>query len=265
LRRLKPTSAKYQRQSYSKSRFLFLSRKQILVGVMGKRFTDTEKWSDPWFRGLPPTLKCVWSYICDRCDNAGVWKIDKQLAEFQIGAKIDWNKFDELFRERCTTISNEKLLIVGFIKFQFGELNENVNLHKNVLKLIEIHGMAYPYDTHTCMGTGIGKGKGKGIDNGEGELKEEFTPPEHLLDLWPDYLITRKQKKAAKTPTSLQRIVDKLSALAPDDLTLQHAILQKSIDSGWIDVFELKGAFNGTGKSGFQSNNRKVNEYDAVR
>jgi len=229
---------------------------------MGKRFTDTEKWSDPWFRGLTPQLKCLWGYICDRCDNAGVWKIDKELAEFQIGSKIDWDKADELFNERCTLLNKEKLFITGFIKFQFGSLNENVNLHKNVLKLIEIHGIAYPYDTHTCMG--LGKGKGKGKDNGKG-IKEEFTPPDHLKEIWPSYMETRRNKKAAKSNHALELIIRSLDKLAPNDLERQYQILEQSVKSGWTDVYQLKGECNGTGKNRFSSNNREVNEYDVVR
>lgn len=116
---------------------------------MAKRFTDTEKWGDSWFRELTPQLKCLWLYLCDRCDNAGVWKVDKGLAEFQIGSKIDWQKATETFSGRCTFIKEDKLLIVGFIMFQFGELNENVNLHKNVLKMLSFHGIPYPCDTHS--------------------------------------------------------------------------------------------------------------------
>jgi hypothetical protein len=140
-----------------------------------KRFTDTEKWADPWFRELSPVLKCLWSYLCDRCDNAGVWKVDKSLAEFQIGSKIKWEDATKAFGKRCVLVKEDRLLVIGFIDFQFGKLNENVNLHRNVLKLISFHGMAYPCDTHRgtdSMGYGIGIGIGIGNGLGEEEVSK---------------------------------------------------------------------------------------------
>jgi len=49
---------------------------------MGKRFTETKKWEDPWFQDLDPTMKCVWGYILDHCDNAGVWVVNTKLMGF---------------------------------------------------------------------------------------------------------------------------------------------------------------------------------------
>jgi hypothetical protein len=37
-----------------------------------KRFTETTKWADPWFRKLPLRLKSLWHWLCDTCDMAGV-------------------------------------------------------------------------------------------------------------------------------------------------------------------------------------------------
>ena len=65
-----------------------------------KRFTDTEKWKSDWFMSLSVEMKCLWIYLCDNCDNAGVWRINKKLAEVQIGKKIDWKKAIKLFSKR---------------------------------------------------------------------------------------------------------------------------------------------------------------------
>jgi len=53
-----------------------------------KRFTETEKWRDPWFRKLSAGAKLAFLYIIDNCDNAGVWTADKELADFSIGMEI---------------------------------------------------------------------------------------------------------------------------------------------------------------------------------
>ena len=50
-----------------------------------KRFTETNKWEDPWFRKLKPEMKLLWSWLLDSCDNAGIIDADIELAAFQIG------------------------------------------------------------------------------------------------------------------------------------------------------------------------------------
>jgi len=37
-----------------------------------KRFTETTKWDDPWFRKLSPTAKLLWGYITDKCNAVGL-------------------------------------------------------------------------------------------------------------------------------------------------------------------------------------------------
>jgi len=54
---------------------------------MVKRFTETTKWLDPWFRKLPAKVKIFWMYLIDSCDNAGFWIVDFELASFLIGEK----------------------------------------------------------------------------------------------------------------------------------------------------------------------------------
>lgn len=52
---------------------------------MTRRFTETGKWDDPWFRRLSPAAKLLFQFICDRCDCAGFWEIDLDAAAFHIG------------------------------------------------------------------------------------------------------------------------------------------------------------------------------------
>lgn len=52
-----------------------------------KRFTETIKWADPWFRALTPIQKCVFLYTCDTCDNAGFIEVDFEAWAFHIGCK----------------------------------------------------------------------------------------------------------------------------------------------------------------------------------
>jgi len=43
---------------------------------MAKRYSDTEKWTDPWFRGLSSDEKLMFHYLYDNCDIAGFIKLE---------------------------------------------------------------------------------------------------------------------------------------------------------------------------------------------
>jgi hypothetical protein len=108
---------------------------------MGKRFTETNKWSDKWYRGLPPDFKLAWTYITDCCDQAGVIDIDRELANFQIGTAIDWDAFAEACEDRVIVTRRGKWFITGFIKFQYGRLSPDCKPHMPVIQLLEKHGI----------------------------------------------------------------------------------------------------------------------------
>jgi hypothetical protein len=108
-----------------------------------KRFTETSKWSDPWYRALTPTAKLLWAWLCDNCDNAAVIDPDIMLATFQIGDKIEDKHFAE-FGDRIKRLPNGKIWIPKFIKFQFGELSQTSKVHASVIRLLQSHGIDYP-------------------------------------------------------------------------------------------------------------------------
>lgn len=118
---------------------------------MAKRFIDSEIWKKQWFRELSPTLKIFWIYICSNCDNCGVWEMDIQLAEFQIGAMITENEILSEFNGNIIKISDKKLFVVDFISFQYGELKEDSVPHRNVFRLLQKHNIRYPIDTLSIL------------------------------------------------------------------------------------------------------------------
>lgn len=107
---------------------------------MKKRFTDSDKWQG-WFRKLPPILKVLWEYLRDNCDCAGVWKVDKEKAKFDIGGNIPWEKVPKHFNSRIYEFEDgEKWYLTGFIEFQYGNiLNPKNNAHKGVIGALERH------------------------------------------------------------------------------------------------------------------------------
>lgn len=107
-----------------------------------KRFTDTDIWGHKWFRALDPEIKCLWFYLKDNCDAAGVWEIDFDAAQFEtkIKTKLTVNLLKNYFQNRVSffTFENREFLILtGFISFQISkELNPNFHPHKPVLQSI---------------------------------------------------------------------------------------------------------------------------------
>lgn len=120
-----------------------------------KRFTATEKWEDPWFRKLSPEHKCFWEFLCDRCDAAGVWKVDLETAEHFIGSKLDEGALLKSFGDRIQVLENGRWWIKKFIEFQYGSLSKECKPHIPVIRLLERHGINF----ETLM-----KGYAKGIN-----------------------------------------------------------------------------------------------------
>lgn len=109
---------------------------------MAKRFTDTAKWDDGWFCSLPPASKFLWTYLCDKCDHAGIWKVNIALAKFHLGSEIDFSP--KQFGDRVVVVNNEKWFLVKFIQFQYGDLNPSNKAHASVLAILKKEGLSKP-------------------------------------------------------------------------------------------------------------------------
>jgi len=93
---------------------------------MAKRFTDSRKFQDPWYRKLPPNYKLLWDYLLCTCNHAGIWKIDLEMASFCIGAgDYDLAECLTKLKERIIPIGEEKWFIPKYITFQYGDINTN--------------------------------------------------------------------------------------------------------------------------------------------
>jgi len=152
---------------------------------MKKRFTDTEKWRDPWFRKLSPKMKCAWIYLLDTCDNCGVWKCDYDQLNFNICSEITENELHETFDDRIYIINSEKIWIKNFIFFQAGKLSEACKPHKQILELLEMHNILEVF-----------KGYTKGIyrlQEKEKEKEEEEEREIHVFSEYENLKITEKE------------------------------------------------------------------------
>jgi hypothetical protein len=84
-----------------------------------KRFTDADKWEDGWFSEQPSSVKLFWIYLCDRCDQAGVWDVSWKLAAFHLG-DIDPVALKAALAGRVTEIAGgKKWFVPGFVTFQY--------------------------------------------------------------------------------------------------------------------------------------------------
>ena len=109
---------------------------------MAKRFMDNSIFEKQWFRELPVRLKIVWFYLINKCDHAGILNdLDVGLLSYQIGDNYTINEILEAFNDNIEQIGDNKFYLTKFCKFQYGELNPNVKVHKSVIKLLDKHNI----------------------------------------------------------------------------------------------------------------------------
>lgn len=146
---------------------------------MKKRFTDCDKWAKQWFRRMPPSHKCAWQYLLDHCDPAGVIRIDEELAEFQIGERIDWDEFIESCGDRIVKLDDGKLWVSGFIQFQYGNrLSRAASPQIPVLKAVEEYQLEERLE---CQGVTIVDG-GDFKNTVRKRMTQKFRDELYLLD-----------------------------------------------------------------------------------
>lgn len=104
-----------------------------------KRFTDTSIWDKPWFRRLPPRVKELWRYLCERCDAAGVIDPDWEGISFAIGEPV--GPGDVALLNGNAVDRGGKLFLPQFVEFQYGKLSRDCRPHDRVFEAIERHGL----------------------------------------------------------------------------------------------------------------------------
>ena len=101
---------------------------------MAKRFTDSAKFSDIWYRKLTILQKVIWEYLLAECNHAGILEnFDLEMMSFKIGADVTMQDLD-VFSDRIKFIKDDVLFIPKFIEFQYGTLNPQSKVHQSVLK-----------------------------------------------------------------------------------------------------------------------------------
>jgi hypothetical protein len=143
-----------------------------------KRFTETEKWRDTWFRKLAPDSKLAFLYVVDNCDAAGVWDPDYDLANFTIGREINWPGVLADLGDRVSCLHNGKWHLTRFVEFQYGELVEECRPHAKVLALLKAHEIPYKKGIYrVSIPTRIRIGQDKDRTGSEGGTGETVGAP----------------------------------------------------------------------------------------
>lgn len=179
-----------------------------------KRFTETLKWDDAWFRRLSPAAKLLWQWLCDKCDAGGVIDPDLELASFQIGMPITDAAILEL-GERVTRIADGKIHLPKFVEFQYGTPSRDCKAHRPIFLSLEKH---FP--------EGVGRRGSKGVPNPLEPLqekdKETDTAKETEKDssrasATPQQIVAEvKPKPAPALGSDLEALKSKINALKPE-------------------------------------------------
>jgi len=158
---------------------------------MAKRFTDSEKWEDPFFSNLTNDEKVIWFYMLDHCDNAGILKINIKNINYFCSTNITVEDLFTKFKGRITRITDDTCIINKFCTFQYGPdflTSTNKAVISAIKKLTELGiiqkidgtytlsiGYQYPLDTP--------KEKEKEEEQVKEEVKEEVKVDEINKDV----------------------------------------------------------------------------------
>lgn len=88
---------------------------------------------------MPHEYRDLWNYICDKCDNAGIWQADIELASIIIGEDLEETEALAHFGRRVILLDEGKWFIPSFIEFQYGELRAESKPHLSVIKILTKH------------------------------------------------------------------------------------------------------------------------------
>lgn len=170
---------------------------------MAKRFTDSDKWKNPNFRGLSGPNRWLWLYILDTCDNAGIWRVDFDLASYCIGERIDPREALETFKDKIVVIDHDKWFVPSFIEFQYGELREASKPHQSVIKNLLKHGI----NPHSLRPI---KEYPKGIDTlkDKDKDKEKNKEKENVINLHSKSSLSDSQKQDNRFKFNLQALYE---------------------------------------------------------
>lgn len=163
---------------------------------MSKRFIDSDLWTRDWFMQLAPAEKCAFMYLTTQCDAVGVWKPNRKLAEYQIGAPVDWDALLATANGNIEVLPNGKWWLVDFVHFQYGHLRDSCAPHKAYKKLLERHGLAGRERLPSSL-----QEKEKELEKDKDKEKEKDKTPDARIPGLIRYYATKYEQRTTEKPT----------------------------------------------------------------
>ncbi|MDQ8200694.1 hypothetical protein QEH56_21180 [Pelagicoccus enzymogenes] len=113
-----------------------------------KRFTETDKWKDAWFLDLSPEEKCIWMYLTDECDPAGVIEPCARILTALVGGDVDFDSFlQKAGAERIARLGCGKLWLAKFCDFQYPNgVSAKAKFHSKVRESVRKHALPIPIE-----------------------------------------------------------------------------------------------------------------------
>ena len=146
---------------------------------MPKRFTDSNKWDKIWFRKLKPVHKCLWFYICDRCDHAGIWEVDLETASYFIGEPLILKDIENAFEKQYLKLNGGiRWLLKDFLVFQYGQYDETNKMFKPIQSSLNKYGVSMG-DIWGINPLKVQVQDKVKVKDKEGIIKGGFTSPTH--------------------------------------------------------------------------------------
>ena len=206
-------------------------------------------------------------YVLLRCDGAGVWNPDFELAEFQIGEAINWPELVKGSNGNIEVLPDGKWWLVDYVAFQYGGLSWECKPHRPVILLLEKHGLQERVSIPFHKGSKTLEEKEEDKDKEKEKEKEKEKKPrekknyEYARDdlpekirndafekAWLDWIDYRRKKGVTVLDKTMQEQLVYL-AIQPDAI----AVIRTSIRNGWQGLFEIKDQGNGKRNNNGQS------------
>lgn len=181
---------------------------------MAKRFTDTEKFTDPWYRRLSSKHKLFWEYLLCACDHAGIISVDLEFIEMVLKEKYEDNVIAKYFSDRVEKLAKPfEYFIPKFVTFQYGELSSKSPMHLKVIRTLKAAGINP--DT-------LSTGYKQGINTLEEEEEEEREREEEV-----------KEEEEVKASVKQTRSRKKKEVVIAELSPLESASLEADINK-WL-------------------------------